>query len=61
MLPTPGSRTFTPVPRDLAVRFGRGIYPGLHAQCLMGDAVVPVCSPGLARGAAAFTLEQIVR
>jgi LysR family glycine cleavage system transcriptional activator len=46
---------------DLAVRFGRGIYPGLNAQCLMRDAVLPVCSPGLTRGAAAFTPEQIVR
>jgi LysR family glycine cleavage system transcriptional activator len=32
---------------DLAVRFGPGIYPGLHVVKLMGDSVFPVCSPAL--------------
>jgi LysR family transcriptional regulator, glycine cleavage system transcriptional activator len=32
---------------DLAVRFGLGIYPGLHVVKLMGDSVFPVCSPRL--------------
>lgn len=31
---------------DLAIRFGRGVYPGLDSTFLMGDAVLPVCSPG---------------
>jgi LysR family transcriptional regulator, glycine cleavage system transcriptional activator len=30
---------------DAALRFGHGAYPGLHATQLMGDSVVPVCSP----------------
>lgn len=34
---------------DLAIRFGRGRYPGLHAEFLMGDTVLPVCSPALLR------------
>lgn len=30
---------------DIALRFGAGAYPGLHAERLMGDAVFPVSSP----------------
>ena len=30
-----------------AVRFGGGNYPGLSTIAIMGDAVVPVCSPAL--------------
>lgn len=30
---------------DLAVRFGRGIYPNLHTEQLMRDEIFPVCSP----------------
>jgi LysR family glycine cleavage system transcriptional activator len=30
-----------------ALRFGGGDYPGLSTTTIMGDAVVPVCSPGL--------------
>jgi LysR family transcriptional regulator, glycine cleavage system transcriptional activator len=32
---------------DLAVRFGRGAYPGFAATVLMPDSVFPVCSPRL--------------
>lgn len=32
---------------DLAVRFGPGVYPGLHVVKLMGDSVFPVCGPRL--------------
>ena len=35
---------------DVAVRFGRGRYPGLRAQRLMSQEVFPVCSPELLRG-----------
>lgn len=35
---------------DLALRFGRGSYPGLQVIRLMGDAVLPVCSPRLLEG-----------
>lgn len=32
---------------DVAIRFGRGPYPGLATTELMGDAMFPVCAPGL--------------
>ena len=32
---------------DLAIRFGRGTYPGLHSLLLMADEVFVVCSPKL--------------
>ena len=38
---------------DLAIRFGRGRWPGLKAELLMPDSYVAVCSPALlARGLA---------
>jgi LysR family transcriptional regulator, glycine cleavage system transcriptional activator len=30
---------------EVALRFGSGVYPGLHAEHLMGDAIFPVASP----------------
>lgn len=36
---------------EVALRYGRGRYPGLHAQRLFDDRVFPVCSPALAAGA----------
>ncbi|MBX6321814.1 MAG: transcriptional regulator GcvA [Rhodospirillaceae bacterium] len=35
---------------DLAIRYGPGRYPGLVVERLMGEAVVPVCSPVLLQG-----------
>jgi len=35
---------------DVAIRFGRGDYPGCDAALLLHDAVVPVCSPALLAG-----------
>ncbi len=32
---------------DVALRYGRGDYPGLISQCLMGEVVFPACSPAL--------------
>ncbi len=32
---------------DLAIRYGRGVYPGLECLPLMPDEIFPVCSPGL--------------
>jgi LysR family transcriptional regulator, glycine cleavage system transcriptional activator len=32
---------------DMAVRYGRGIWPGLRAQWLMAEDIFPVCSPAL--------------
>lgn len=35
---------------DLAVRYGRGNWPGLRADLMLVEEVFPVCSPSLARG-----------
>jgi len=35
---------------DLAIRYGRGHYPGLIAEHLMAEKIVPVCSPKLMTG-----------
>jgi LysR family glycine cleavage system transcriptional activator len=35
---------------DVAVRYGRGSWPGLRAQWLMAEDLFPVCSPGLMKG-----------
>jgi LysR family glycine cleavage system transcriptional activator len=36
---------------DLAIRYGTGLYPGLHAELLTATEFFPVCSPKLAQGA----------
>jgi LysR family transcriptional regulator, glycine cleavage system transcriptional activator len=36
---------------DLAIRYGPGRYDGLNAERLLGEAVMPVCSPGLMEAA----------
>jgi LysR family glycine cleavage system transcriptional activator len=35
---------------DLAIRYGRGVYPGLDSVKLLQDIVFPVCSPKLLEG-----------
>jgi LysR family glycine cleavage system transcriptional activator len=35
---------------DLAIRFGRGTYPGLVVEWLFAEDMFPVCSPELLRG-----------
>ncbi|MCI0364982.1 MAG: transcriptional regulator GcvA, partial [Phycisphaerales bacterium] len=35
---------------DLAIRYGSGRYPGLIAERLIGESVIPVCSPNLLKG-----------
>jgi LysR family transcriptional regulator, glycine cleavage system transcriptional activator len=35
---------------DIAVRYGRGSWPGLRAHWLMAERLFPVCSPGLLTG-----------
>ena len=35
---------------DVAIRYGRGQYPGLTAELLMQEDVFPVCSPKLLEG-----------
>ncbi|ACA16790.1 transcriptional regulator, LysR family [Methylobacterium sp. 4-46] len=41
---------FTRDEADVAIRHGRGAYPGLRCELLLRDAVFPVCSPGLRDG-----------
>ena len=36
---------------DMAVRYGRGNWPGLRARWLMAEELFPVCSPALLNGA----------
>lgn len=36
---------------DVALRYGRGDYPGLVSECLLEESVTPVCSPALLKGA----------
>lgn len=35
---------------DVAIRYGRGRWPGLRAQWLMAEDIFPVCSPALREG-----------
>lgn len=35
---------------DVAIRYGRGVYPGLRCDLLLDDAVFPVCGPRLLEG-----------
>jgi LysR family transcriptional regulator, glycine cleavage system transcriptional activator len=35
---------------DLAIRYGRGHWPGLRARWLMAEDIFPVCSPALLKG-----------
>ena len=32
---------------DVAIRYGTGNYPGLVADCLITERIIPVCSPNL--------------
>ncbi|PWK32619.1 transcriptional regulator GcvA [Cupriavidus plantarum] len=35
---------------DMAIRYGRGDYPGLHAELCLPVEVIPVCAPSLLNG-----------
>jgi LysR family glycine cleavage system transcriptional activator len=41
---------FTREDFDMAVRYGRGIYPGLHSELCLPVEMFPVCSPALMQG-----------
>ncbi|MES2187046.1 MAG: transcriptional regulator GcvA [Pseudomonadota bacterium] len=41
---------FTREDFDLAVRYGRGVYPGLHSELCLPVEMFPVCSPALLQG-----------
>jgi LysR family transcriptional regulator, glycine cleavage system transcriptional activator len=45
--PTPDIRQIGPDGADIALRFGRGDWPGLEARLLMGSSVVVVAAPAL--------------
>ena len=42
-----GLADFTSDGVDLAIRYGRGVYPGLHSEWLLSESLFPVCSPRL--------------
>ncbi len=46
---------------DVEVRYGRGDYPGLHAELCLPVAVTPVCSPALLAGKAPLTTADDLR
>lgn len=47
---------------DLAIRFGRGRYPGYSSSLLMRDRVLPVCSPKLmAEHADTSTIDALLK
>jgi LysR family glycine cleavage system transcriptional activator len=46
---------------DLAVRFGRGNYPGNEVACLFSPAIVAVCSPTLLQGRHALRRPEDLR
>lgn len=41
---------FSRAEADIGIRYGRGEYPGMQTDFLMGDRVFPVCSPQLIDG-----------
>ena len=47
---------------DLALRYGRGVYPGLESVCLIETVAFPVCSPALLeRGPSLARPEDLAR
>jgi LysR family glycine cleavage system transcriptional activator len=46
---------------DLGIRFGAGTYPGLRTDRLMGEELVPVCSPALMEGPTALRAPEDLR
>ncbi|MES2258963.1 MAG: transcriptional regulator GcvA [Pseudomonadota bacterium] len=46
---------------DVGIRFGRGKYPGLVVERMMGDIYYPVASPGYRGGALPQTPQELAR
>lgn len=44
---------------DLAIRYGRGNYPGLHSELLSRETVIPVCSPALLEEIHPYTIADL--
>ncbi|MBB1487666.1 LysR substrate-binding domain-containing protein [Oceanospirillum sediminis] len=47
IIPGHALETFEHSDTDLAIRFGRGHYPGLKTELLLEDYYLPVCSPSI--------------
>jgi len=45
-----GLTDFTTADADFAIRYGRGNYDGLKTEKLLGETVLPVCSPKMLEG-----------
>ncbi|MCF8499388.1 MAG: transcriptional regulator GcvA [Rhodospirillum sp.] len=46
----PGLVSFGRGDVDMAIRYGRGIYPGLRSIRILGEEIFPVCAPSLLNG-----------
>ena len=46
---------------DIALRYGRGSYPGLVAECLLSETTFPVCSPALLERGPALAAPEDLR
>lgn len=46
---------------DLAIRYGTGLYPGLHTELLTATEFFPVCNPQVARGPPPLTVPDDLR
>lgn len=46
---------------DVALRYGRGRYPGLVSECLLPEVATPVCSPALLQAAHPLRTPQDLR
>jgi LysR family glycine cleavage system transcriptional activator len=55
-----GLANFTTDGVDVAIRYGRGPWPGLHSELLAGDRYFPVCSPTFRRGKLPSKPSQLV-
>ncbi|WP_158515210.1 transcriptional regulator GcvA [Bordetella sp. H567] len=44
---------------DVAIRYGKGAWPGLYAQKLFSDALRPFCTPGYVQRMGGITLDKL--
>lgn len=59
--PTPQLRVLAPGGIDVAMRYGRGDWPGLEARVLMPTPLVAVAAPALVRGISAGDMAALAR
>jgi len=48
-------------PIDVAIRYGKGHYPGMRSELLMSETIFPVCSPRLVNAIGGFSSESDIR